>query len=166
MPKMRDLQAVDADYPLAGPNQKTLVQPLQVPADVLFACLEDGPAWKEWLGIEVVWTSPEPRGIGSTRTVSLNGQMIDEYFFTWDQDQAMGFRFDRCTLPVTAFAEHYECAPTSESTCELRWSYAYAWDAPLAAISGPVFAQAFAFNSRRALKKLAALLQSEPQRWA
>ena len=44
MPKMRELTSVDADYATIGPNQKTLRQPIAVPATTLFNCLTDGPA--------------------------------------------------------------------------------------------------------------------------
>ena len=58
MPKMRELTPVDADFALIGPNQNTLRQPIAVSAATLFKCLADGPAWKEWLGIDVEWTTP------------------------------------------------------------------------------------------------------------
>ncbi len=166
MPKLKDLTKVDSDYPTVGPNQKTLVQAINVPSTTLFNCLADGPAWSEWLGIEVEWTTPEPRDVGTTRTVTTKGQQIDEFFFTWDEGERMGFRFDRTTLPVSAFAELYECVPTGANSCELRWSYAFEWGGPLAPVFGKAFAAGFAFNSTRALKKLAAMLENDSDRFA
>jgi len=136
-----------------------------VPASSLFACLADGPAWKEWLGIEVEWTSPQPFGVGTTRTVTANGQTIEEYFFTWVDGEKMGFRFDRTTLPLAAFAELYECVTTGADSCELRWSYAYEWGGPLEAVLAPAFGAFFGFNGKRSLRKLATLLESNPGRW-
>lgn len=159
MPKMKDLESVEADYPLTGPNQRTLVLPLEVPASRLFQCLEDGPAWKDWLGVDVEWTSPEPFGVGTTRTVKTNGQVIEEYFLTWIDGETMGFRFDRSTLPVKAMAELYDCVPTGPDSCELRWSYAFEWGGPLEPVLGRAFAAGFAFNAKRSLKKLAMLLE-------
>jgi hypothetical protein len=111
MPKMRELTSVDADYATIGPNQTTLRQPIAVPATTLFNCLANGPAWKEWLGIDVEWTSPEPHGVGTTRTATTTGVTIEEFFLTWDEGERMVFRFDRTTLPMKSFAEHYECTP-------------------------------------------------------
>jgi hypothetical protein len=166
MPKMRELTVVDADYAITGPNHHTLRQTIPVPATTLFNCLADGAAWKEWLGVDVEWTTPEPRGVGTTRTVTTGGQTIEEYFFTWDEGERMAFRFDRCTLPVRAFAEHYECVPTGDTTCELEWSYAFEWGGPLTPVFGRAFGAGFAFNAKRALKKLAKLLEDDPRRFA
>ena len=116
MPKMRELTPVDADYATIGPNQNTIRQPISVPTATLFNCLADGPAWKEWLGIDVEWTTPEPHGVGTTRTVTTGGQTIEEHFLSWDDGERLSFRFDRCTLPVQAFAEHYECTPRGENS--------------------------------------------------
>lgn len=166
MPKLKDLAPVDAEYALSGSNQNTLVQPIAAPAASLFRCLEDGPAWKEWLGIDVEWTSPEPFGVGTTRTVTTSGQRIDELFLTWDEGERMGFRFERTTMPFRAFAEHYECAPTGAETCELRWSYAFEWGGPLAPVLGKAFGAAFALKGKRSLSKLAHLFEEQPGRWS
>ena len=166
MPNMRTLMPVGADYPVTGPNQNTLRQAMPVRAATLFRCLEDGPAWKEWLGIEVEWTSPEPFGVGTTRTVTRKAITIDEVFFTWVDGEEMGFRFDRTTLPVRSFAELYDCVPIGDTTCELRWSYAFEWAGPLPAVLGRAFGVYFAFAAKRSLRKLAALLEKNPERWA
>ncbi|MEM7341404.1 MAG: SRPBCC family protein [Actinomycetota bacterium] len=160
MPKLRDLRAVDEHFATSGPNSNTLVQAIDKPAAVLFRILEDGPAWKEWLGIDVEWTSPEPFGVGTTRTVRASGQTLEETFLVWDEGQRMNFRFDRTTLPMAAFAEDYLIVPTGDASCELHWSYAYEWSGPLTPIGSRVFGAVFAFNGRRALRKLAALAVS------
>lgn len=160
MPKLRDLNAVDGDYATTGPNQNTIKQAIPAPADALFRCLEDAPAWKEWLGIEVDWTSAKPFGVGTTRTVTANGQTIEEYFLAWDPGTRMCFRFDRTTLPLKAFAEDYVIKPTGPESCELHWSSAYEWGGPLPGVLGTAFGKFFAFNGQRSLKKLASLMAS------
>ena len=166
MPKMRELTPVNADFALIGPNQNTLRQPIAVSAATLFKCLADGPAWKEWLGIDVKWTTPEPHGVGTTRTITTAGQTIEEHFLTWDEGERFAFRFDRCTLPLQAFAEHYECVSRGDADCELEWSYAFEWGGPLAPVFGRAFGAGFALQGKRALKKLAQLLEADPQRFA
>lgn len=161
MPKMRDLEAVDVDFATSGPRHTTLRQPIAKPADALFRCLVDGPAWNEWLGIDVEWTSPEPFGIGTTRTVKSGPATIDEYFLAWEEGRRMCFRFERCSLlPVSAFAEDYVITAKGDNNCELAWSYAYKWGGPLEPVFAPAFGKFFAFNCKRGLKKLAALMQS------
>ena len=167
MPKMRDLTPVGPEYPMSGPNQHTLIQPIDVPAATLFACLVDGPAWSEWLGLDVEWTTEPPFGVGTTRTVRARGVTIDEYFFAWVDGERMGFRFDRTRLPVTAFAEHYECVPNGDHACELHWSFAFEFrGGPVSGPAGKAFAGVFVLNGRRSLRKLAALLESDPSRFA
>jgi hypothetical protein len=166
MPKMHDLEPVDAQYALEGPNHRELRQAVDVPAATLFNCLADGEAWHDWLRISVDWDTPEPRGEGTRRTVTMRNQRIEEYFLTWEDGRRMTFRFDRATLPVKAFAEDYFCRTTGASSSELVWSTAFEWAGPLPSVVGPVFATAFALNGRRALRRLATLLATEGDRWA
>ncbi len=160
MPKLHDLRPVDVDYATTGPNQNTLRERISKPADALFRCLEDAAAWKEWLGIDVEWTSERPFGVGTTRTVKASGQTIDEYFLAWEEGRRMCFRFDRSTMPVTAFAEDYVITPLGDKACELAWSTAFEMRGPAAAVTAKVFGAGFAFNSKRGLTKLSELMAS------
>ncbi len=166
VPALRNLRPVDVSFATDGDNHHTLRQTIEAPAADLFRCLEDGPAWKEWLNIDVEWTSPEPFGVGTTRTVTTGNQTIEEYFLAWEPGRQMAFRFERTTLPVTAFAEDYLIEPKTANSCELAWSYAYEWDGPLAALSGPIFAKAFAVNGKRSLRRLAGLMIDSGARFA
>lgn len=158
MPKLKPCRPVDAEYPQQGPNAKTLRQPLAAPAERVFQCLEDGPAWKEWLGVEVEWTSPQPHRVGTTRTVRANRQVIEEYFLLWEQGRRFTFRFDRSTLPVAAFAEDYLVESTGDRTSALLWSYAFEMRGPFSAVTARLFGKLFEMNARRALLKLADLV--------
>ena len=166
MPKLRDMRAVGPDYPLTGPSRNELRQPIGASADTLFRCLTDGPAWKQWAGLDVEWTSRQPFGVGTTRTVTTRRVHLEEYFVAWEEGRRMTFRFDRGTLPVGAFAEDYLCEPTGPDSSELVWSYAYDWPGPLAPVSGPLFHRIFAAGGRRALGKLAALIDERGDTWA
>ncbi|MEM7532790.1 MAG: SRPBCC family protein [Chloroflexota bacterium] len=160
MPKLRKMNAVDADYPFSGPNSTTIRQVINKPARSVFTSLEDGPAWKEWLGIDVEWTSDKPFGVGTTRTVTANGQQFDEYFVVWEEPLRMGFYFERGTLPLSAFAEDYTLTPLSDSSCELAWTFAFEWGGPLPIVLGRLFGMFFAFNGKRSLKSLAKMMES------
>ena len=160
MAKIRTLQAVDGEYALTGPNSTTLKQVIKKPAQAVFASFEDAAAWKEWLGIEVEWTSEKPFGVGTTRTVIANGQSIDESFLVWDEPHRIGFRFDQTTLPLAAFAEDYTLTPLSETSCELAWSYAYEWSGPLGRFGERAFGFFFSRMGKRSLRKLARMMKA------
>lgn len=159
MPKLRAHRLVDAEFATDGPNHNALVQEVAKPAAALFRCLEDGPAWKEWLGIDVEWTSPRPFGVGTTRTVTGNRQRIEEYFLAWEDGRRMCFRFDRSTLPVKAFAEDYVVTELGEDRSQLTWSYAFEFAGALSAVTGRAFGAGFAWNGKRALAKLATVVE-------
>ena len=155
MSKMWRLREVDQRFARTGANTTTMVQPIDKPAEVVFRILKDGPAWKEWLGVEVEWTSPEPFGVGTTRTVRGGGQIMEEYFLVWEKGRRMAFRFDTSTLPLAAFAEEWAIEPTGDGTCELRWTYAFEWAGSLAPVTGRIFGVVFKLNGRRSLGRLA-----------
>lgn len=163
--KLKEMNEVDESFALTGPNQNTIRQPIAASSAAVFACLVDGPAWSEWLGVDVEWTSPEPFGVGTTRTATVGGQKIHETFLAWDEGERMNFWFNKSTLPVSAFAEDYRVISTGDDLCELVWSYAFEWGGPLEPIASRIFAFGFAANSRRGAKKLAALVETDPARF-
>ena len=76
----------------------------------------DAESWPHWATVitNVAWTSPEPRGIGTTRTVSMRGGIIgDEEFLAWEPFSHMAFRFNQSTSnAISAFAEDYRVVRT------------------------------------------------------
>ncbi len=114
---------VDAAW-LADPAKVQVVRHrFPFPAAMLWASLLDPESWAVWLPItKVIWTSPKPFGIGTTRTVELGKDSIEETFFGWEEGRHMAFRFERSTLPVNAFAEDYRITDTADG-CELAWTF-------------------------------------------
>lgn len=163
---MRDLVPVGPAYPLVGPNQATLRQSIQAPAATVFRFLEDAGVWNEFLGIDVVWTTPEPRGAGATRVVTTNNQTLEEYFLVWEPGHRMIFRFDRCTLPVRAFAENWTVADSGDGASELVWSTAFDWVGRGGSAAANAFRGAFTAGGRRAIAKLATIVESDPHRFS
>lgn len=157
---MREMKKVEADYPFSGPNSTTLRQVINKPAASVFASFEDAAAWKEWLGLDVEWTSDKPFGVGTTRTVITNGQTIEEVFTVWDEPDQMAFYFERTTLPLAAFAEDYTLTQLSETSCELAWTYAYEWNGPLGRLGEKGFGLFFSLTGKRSLGKLAKMMES------
>ncbi len=101
---------------------------IAVNAKVLFDSLqgaEDWPCWAKPIH-KVEWTSPQPFGIGTTRTVYMAGGLTGyEEFIAWERGREMAFCFTHCSKPnVEAFAERYEITPVGNDRCRLRWTMA------------------------------------------
>jgi hypothetical protein len=93
----------------------------------LFEVLADADAWPRWASVitKVTWTSPEPRGVGTTRTVNMRGGIIgDEEYLIWKPFIRMAFRFNNCsTKAVAAFAEDYR-VEVIPGGCRITWTLA------------------------------------------
>ncbi|OBG32286.1 hypothetical protein A5672_25915 [Mycobacterium alsense] len=100
---------------------------LAITPEQLFEVLADAESWPRWASVitKVTWTSPEPRGVGTTRTVEMRGGLVgNEEFLAWEPFTRMAFRFNECsTQAVAAFAEDYrvEAIPGG---CRLTWTMA------------------------------------------
>ena len=92
--------------------------------DQLWEVLADAGPWPRWAKVatKVTWTSPQPRGIGTTRTVNMRGGIVgDEEFLAWEPFTHMAFRFNGASSStIAAFAEDYRVVPTADG-CHLTW---------------------------------------------
>ncbi len=167
MPKPRPLRTVGADYLDSAPVHEALSQDLPVHADAAFRALEDPASWPEFVGAinEVTWTSPEPYGVGTTRTVQGPGGVIHEEFWGWEDGRSMGFWFTAAAIPVfAAFAEEWRVETTGDSSCRLTWRYAFEtprWARPLQPVLGFVFRR----QGVGSLKDLAGYLQANAAKY-
>lgn len=117
----KQLTAVGPEFLADSKKASTRSRVLPFPADVVFRSLKDGEAWTRWLPLtKVTWTSPEPFGVGTTRTVEIGANHVDEYFYAWDEGRLMAFYGTAATLPISALAEEYRVEPKGEG-CELIW---------------------------------------------
>ncbi|BBZ69017.1 SRPBCC family protein [Mycobacterium paraseoulense] len=100
---------------------------LAITPEQLFEVLADAQAWPRWASVitKVTWTSPEPRGVGTTRVVEMRGGMVgNEEFLAWEPFSHMAFRFNECsTQAVAAFAEDYRVELITGG-CRLTWTMA------------------------------------------
>lgn len=97
--------------------------------------LGDAESWPRWAKVitKVTWTSPEPRGIGTTRVVEMRGGIVGDVgvppacggeFIAWEPFTHMAFRFNECsTKAVAAFAEDYR-VDVIPGGCRLTWTMA------------------------------------------
>lgn len=100
---------------------------LAITPEQLFEVLADAESWPRWASVitKVTWTSPEPRGVGTTRVVEMRGGLVgNEEYLAWEPFSHMAFRFNECsTQAVAAFVEDYrvEAVPGG---CRLTWTMA------------------------------------------
>ena len=96
----------------------------------VFEIFCDAESWTKWaLPIkDVEWTSPFPLEVGSTRTVTMMGDLVGhEEFITWDPPHAMAFRFNEVSRPgVGAFAEDYKVHDLGDGRSLVEWAMAMA----------------------------------------
>jgi carbon monoxide dehydrogenase subunit G len=124
---MHPCERVDLDFIENAPFRFRNSVDLAITPEQVFEVLADAEAWPRWASVitKVTWTSPEPRGVGTTRIVEMRGGITgDEEFLAWEPFTRMAFRFNECsTKAVAAFAEDYlvEVIPGG---CRLTWTMA------------------------------------------
>lgn len=129
---------------------------LPASAERVFAIFRDGDAWPNWFGgmDKVEWTSPEPFGVGTTRSVWLGPLRVDELFFDWVDDRRFAFHFSGTSLPfVKTLVEEYVLEPLGDDRCCFTYTVAYDPAFPLS-LTGPVGRAALARTFRNATRSL------------
>lgn len=123
-PRTYPCELVDLDFIGHAPFRFVSTVELSITPEQLFEVLGDAESWPHWATVitKVEWTSPEPRGVGTTRTVSMRGHIVgDEEFLAWEPYSHMAFRFNQSTSnAIAAFAEDYRVVET-EDGCHLTW---------------------------------------------
>lgn len=151
---------VGEDFLAGAKTQPLAAHRFPFPSSAVWAALLDADAWTQWLPItKVTWTSPKPFGVGTTRTVEVGAQVIEEAFFAWEEGRRMAFRFERSTLPVAAAVEDYRVVD-APGGCELRWT-GRASGFPLGGLVGGQLTSGI----RKGLPKLEALIRDNPGRF-
>ena len=120
-------QRVDVNFIDSAPFVFQNSVDLAITPEQLFEVLADAESWPRWASVitKVTWTSPEPRGVGTTRIVEMRGGIVgDEEFLAWEPFSHMAFRFNECsTRSVAAFAEDYR-VEVIPGGCRLTWTMA------------------------------------------
>ncbi|MDG5485835.1 SRPBCC family protein [Mycolicibacterium gadium] len=121
---MHPCELVKLDFIDSAPFRFVSTVDLRITPEQLFEVLADAESWPHWATAitKVTWTSPEPRGIGTTRTVHMRGGIVgDEEFLAWEPFTHMAFRFNEASSSsISAFAEDYRVVPTADG-CHLTW---------------------------------------------
>ncbi len=146
MAKMFPCECVNVSFTETAPYRFTNSVDLAITPEQLFEVLADAESWPHWASVitNVTWTSPEPRGVGTTRTVDMRGGIVgDEEYLVWEPFTRMAFRFNECsTRAVAAFAENYR-VEVIPGGCRMTWTLAQkpAGPAKLGDVRGPAAAQ-------------------------
>lgn len=123
-PRTYPCERVDLNFIDDAPFRFVSTVDLVITPEQLFEVLGDAESWPHWVSVitKVAWTSPEPRGVGTTRTVSMRGNIVgDEEFLAWEPFSHMAFRFNQSTSnAISAFAEDYRVVETADG-CHLTW---------------------------------------------
>lgn len=101
---------VDIDFFESAPLRFVHSVEIAASANRIFAHFEDEHAWPRWWrGMrEVLWTSPRPFGVGTTRTVRFDAGSLAEYFFRWESGRRFSFYLTGQSVPLfRALAEDY-----------------------------------------------------------
>ena len=95
---MHPCERVGLDFIDSAPFRFVSTVDLTITPEQVFEILDDAESWPLWATAitKVTWTSPQPHGIGTTRTVDMRGGLVgDEEFLAWEPHSHMAFRFDR-----------------------------------------------------------------------
>ncbi|WP_372736185.1 SRPBCC family protein [Nocardioides sp.] len=124
---MHPCKKVDLDFFDSAPMTFTNTVSISLAPEELFDFLARADTWSRWAKVitDVEYTSPEPRGVGTTRVVTMRGGIVgDEEFLAWEPGVHLAFRFNSSsTSTLVAFLEDYRIVPT-ETGCDLTWSLA------------------------------------------
>ena len=97
-------------------------------AEAIFAVLEEDVSWTEWAAVinEVIWTTPKPFGLGTTRTVKMAGGMVgDEEFIGWEPNRRMSFCFTSASMNACkSFGEDWQVIPQDNGKTLVQWTMA------------------------------------------
>jgi hypothetical protein len=123
--KMYPLEPAGEDLLRRAQAHSVAEREIPVPAEHLFAILEDGPTWSKFFPVirKVEWTSPKPFGEGTTRTVTVvGGARLEEVFWAWKPGSRMGFAITAASnRSLKGLVELYDVLPIDPKRCKLRW---------------------------------------------
>ena len=153
---MFDCERVDLSFIDTAPFRFRNSVDLAITPEQLFEVLGEAESWPRWASVitKVTWTSPEPRGVGTTRTVDGRGGMVGkEEFLAWEPFTRMAFRFNECsTRAIAALAEDYR-VEVIPGGCRLTWTMAQKPAGP-ARLAMPVVGPLLNLVLRRFLRNL------------
>lgn len=153
------LRAEGLDYAERAPVVVEEIVELDAPPERVWAAIADAAAWEQWfVGMRSCrYTSPEPIGAGSKRSVRVAALKVEETMLAVDAPTRYAFRIDTANVPMFAtLIEVVDLEPLAEATrTRIRYRQCFElrdWAKPLAKLLVPQIANGL----RRGLAGLAA----------
>jgi uncharacterized protein YndB with AHSA1/START domain len=163
-------RAVELDFLDSAAWRFDNVVELDAPPGEVFDIFADGESWPKWFDAvqRITWTSPEPKGVGTTRTVTLAVTplkvTVQERFLVWDPGQRFTFRFEGVGLPLFhAGIEDYRLQDLSGGRCALTYTVCLEPTA-VVRLAGPVTRPLFARMLRTGAQGLKSYVAASPHR--
>ncbi|MGZ8178129.1 SRPBCC family protein [Williamsia sp. SKLECPSW1] len=124
MAARHEFEKVDADWAARAPVRFDSTVEIEASPEKVFDVLVDAEALPHWAKVvrHARWTSGEPYGVDSERTVKMVAGLTGyEKFLVWERGERLVFRFDATSSSMlTAFLEDYRIERTSTG-CRLTW---------------------------------------------
>lgn len=124
--KMHPCTPVDLSYFEGKSFCYQAVVEVDATPEQVFASFEDASAWPAWAMpiTNVEWTSAKPYGLGTTRRVSMMGNLVgDEVFIGWDYPKRMAFCFTHCSQTlIDSFGEDYQVSVLPNGKTRVQWT--------------------------------------------
>lgn len=138
---------VDVDFLATARHRFYAEETITATPEQIFEVFEDPHSWTVWATPiqRVEWTSPKPFGIGTTRTVSMSGNLVgEEVFIAWERGKRMAFCFTTMSQnSIESFAEDYQVTDLGNGTCKVQWTMAMqpkGFSKVMLAVFGPIMA--------------------------
>ena len=125
---MHECRRIDHSFFQTAPACYRATVEVRASSEEIFDSLENAEDWPIWAApiTKVEWTSPKPFGVGTTRTVTMVGNMVgEEEFIAWERGSHMAFCFTRASSAmIEAFGEDYQVVDLGNGTCSVTWTMA------------------------------------------
>lgn len=122
-----DCKAVDINFVETAPIRFVNQVELAVSPERVFSALEAEESWPKWFKTikSVKWSSPEPHGIGSTRTLAFKGMTAYEKFIVWEPGKRFTFYLTSMSAPfASAFCEDFQLEKSNGGKTKLTYTVA------------------------------------------
>lgn len=159
------LRHSELDYITIAPFCMDHEVKIAAPPDAVFRILTDSN-WADWFVDfrSVTWTSPQPHGPGSTRTVQMKNLAVKERFLVWEPNRRFSFSIDQISQPLLqGMLEDMQLQPADNGRAtRFRWRVFYT-PAPLMAVVRPMAESIFDDMFHQSLLNLKAYAEKQAQ---
>ena len=137
MARWYPLEPADDDFIASAPHIFRYRKRFAAPPEKVWESLCSDVSLTAWSSAlrELVWTSPRPFGVGTTREVQpMAGPRVRERYYRWDEGRSHAFYVYEATMPLfRRFAEEYIVEPDRDGSV---FTWVMAWE-PRSALAMP-----------------------------